>query len=355
MIYKITSKNQATQKERVYFCSYFGNGSILDSGIKQEKETVFIKQYGVREKWEVLLKIEKILDEKSYNFWNSGYWNVIGFFIWVIGLIFGLSIFSKDNINWFVLLWLFGGLPLFGLLGNGMNNLINSSFYTKLLSKKELQELLDKYKPKNYLDSSIDYDYYEKKEKILTKQERINNAKDEKFNELIDDISEKVKDIEKEDNKIFGSVENKRKAIHAIAKQNLNDNLDWLKEAGYSEKEILKIADDFEIKEQKKLTNHSAYEGRIRSNDKTKIKSALGYNCMACGINMGEKYGKYGENYIELHHKIPYSDMQENDERTLNSDDFCVLCPNCHRIIHKLNDAGDIELLKNIIEINKKL
>ena len=72
---------------------------------------------------------------------------------------------------------------------------------------------------------------------------------------------------------------------------------------------------------------------------------------MVCGKNMKDKYGDIGNGYIELHHKIPYANMAVNDTRTLNKDDFCVLCPDCHGMIHKLKDAGDLELLKTIIAI----
>ena len=46
---------------------------------------------------------------------------------------------------------------------------------------------------------------------------------------------------------------------------------------------------------------------------------------MACGKNMEESFGDIGKGYIELHHKIPYADMKENEERVLKISDF--LCP----------------------------
>lgn len=115
----------------------------------------------------------------------------------------------------------------------------------------------------------------------------------------------------------------------------------------------LGIDKSIEIQEEKRLTNHIAFEGRISNFDKNRLKQLLGYDCMACGINMAEKYGEPGYNYIELHHKVPYSQMKENDTRTLCASDFCVLCPNCHRMIHKLADAGDLETLQDIVNHNK--
>lgn len=74
---------------------------------------------------------------------------------------------------------------------------------------------------------------------------------------------------------------------------------------------------------------------------------------MACGMELKDKYGELGKGYIELHHIVPYSDMHQNDERVLKISDFYVLCPNCHSMIHKLDDVADLELLKNIVEFNK--
>ncbi len=113
------------------------------------------------------------------------------------------------------------------------------------------------------------------------------------------------------------------------------------------------VEESITIQEEKKVANHITYEGRISTKDKNKLKSILGYKCEACGTDMSAIYGKLGQNYIELHHKVPYSDMNENEARILTDKEFCVLCPNCHRMIHKLPNAGDIDLLTRIIKLNK--
>lgn len=114
------------------------------------------------------------------------------------------------------------------------------------------------------------------------------------------------------------------------------------------------IEESITIQEEKKIANHTAYEGRISTTDKNKLKAILGYKCSACGADMSKIYGDIGQHYIELHHKIPYSNIRENETRTLTEQEFCVLCPNCHRMIHKLPDAGDIDLLTRIIKLNRK-
>ena len=143
-----------------------------------------------------------------------------------------------------------------------------------------------------------------------------------------------------------------KKAARTVAKLRTH-SVDVIQRiTGVSEAQAEDIANNIEIQETKKVANHIQYEGRISIANKNKVKSILGAKCMACGKDMSEIYGDIGKNYIELHHKIPYSDMKENDTRTLSLDDFCVLCPDCHRMIHRLPDAGDIDMLARIIKIN---
>ena len=59
---------------------------------------------------------------------------------------------------------------------------------------------------------------------------------------------------------------------------------------------------------------------------------AFGYKCSACGIDFEKVYGQIGKQFIELHHIVPVSDgCAENNYKNL-----LPLCPNCHRMIHRL-------------------
>lgn len=59
-----------------------------------------------------------------------------------------------------------------------------------------------------------------------------------------------------------------------------------------------------------------------------KLKSLYKNTCQICAINMEEKYGC---SILECHHIEPFSVSQNN-----NCNNILVLCPNCHRQIHKL-------------------
>lgn len=56
-------------------------------------------------------------------------------------------------------------------------------------------------------------------------------------------------------------------------------------------------------------------------------------SCEACGMRFSEVYGRLGAGYIEAHHRIPISSL--NDGSRTNITDLAALCANCHRIIHR--------------------
>lgn len=77
-----------------------------------------------------------------------------------------------------------------------------------------------------------------------------------------------------------------------------------------------------------------------------------GTTCMACGFNFEKFYGIYGKNYIEVHHIVPLSSIDEEIEVN-PAEDLVVLCANCHRMIHrKKNHILTLSELKQLIQNN---
>jgi len=71
------------------------------------------------------------------------------------------------------------------------------------------------------------------------------------------------------------------------------------------------------------------------------------------GFDFESKYGDLGQNFIEVHHKRPLSQLTEN--KTFSFDvfkDFDVLCANCHRMIHRTNDPSNLIAFKAFIKNN---
>jgi 5-methylcytosine-specific restriction protein A len=71
--------------------------------------------------------------------------------------------------------------------------------------------------------------------------------------------------------------------------------------------------------------------------------------CAGCGFDFGKKYGKIGEGFIHVHHKVPLSNI--NNEYKLNPiTDLIPVCANCHAMIHQTQPVMSIEELKKCIE-----
>ena len=74
---------------------------------------------------------------------------------------------------------------------------------------------------------------------------------------------------------------------------------------------------------------------RHERNPKLRKKALLlhGLECMACGFNFSEFYGKIGADFIEVHHVVPLS--KSGRKMTDPLTDLIVLCANCHRMTHR--------------------
>lgn len=55
--------------------------------------------------------------------------------------------------------------------------------------------------------------------------------------------------------------------------------------------------------------------------------------CEICGFNFKTIYGKVGEDFIEAHHKVSLSSTTK--EHKVKPSDLMMVCPNCHRMLHR--------------------
>jgi len=101
----------------------------------------------------------------------------------------------------------------------------------------------------------------------------------------------------------------------------------------------------FEIKKLK-------YHLRVERNSRISklVKDKKGYICEACSFDFGDKYGSLGKDYIEAHHLLPISTLEPGKIEMDLVDDFAVLCSNCHRMIHRLDNPSNLEEFKKMIK-----
>ncbi|XXK27311.1 HNH endonuclease [Arenicellales bacterium nBUS_45] len=91
-----------------------------------------------------------------------------------------------------------------------------------------------------------------------------------------------------------------------------------------------------------RLRRHYSRErsGKLREQKKADyLRTNAKLNCEVCGFIFSENYpSELAGDYIEVHHIIPISELQEQTRTTL--DDLLLVCSNCHRMIHRTRDAG---------------
>lgn len=72
--------------------------------------------------------------------------------------------------------------------------------------------------------------------------------------------------------------------------------------------------------------------------------------CECCGLDPKRDYrfnGPPEQTPLDVHHAAPLAGLAEGESRRYRvPDDFMVLCPTCHRMIHKMENASDLRHLK---------
>lgn len=99
------------------------------------------------------------------------------------------------------------------------------------------------------------------------------------------------------------------------------------------------------LKQAKRYRIHRAIERN--SSHSRLVKKIQGTICKGCDGDLTKVYGSIADGLIEAHHLRPLSTLENNAHVELDPmTDFVVLCPNCHRVIHRQDNVGDIEGLR---------
>ncbi|MFV0516960.1 MAG: HNH endonuclease [Aminipila sp.] len=96
------------------------------------------------------------------------------------------------------------------------------------------------------------------------------------------------------------------------------------------------------IKEGKKVSVYTTVYERNPLNRKRAIEACRKNNNgklvgNVCGFNFEEYYGELGKGYIEVHHIKPLSKNNGKEVEIDPLNDLICVCPNCHRMLHRLN------------------
>jgi len=116
------------------------------------------------------------------------------------------------------------------------------------------------------------------------------------------------------------------------------------------EEEIFQVP-NLSVKEGKrKMISHFRRE-RDSKLRRLKIQSFLQGNkrliCEICAFDFEAFYGEVGRGFIEVHHYVPLSKL---DEHTLDSNEALLnlklLCANCHRMVHRGDPVAMFDTLQ---------
>jgi 5-methylcytosine-specific restriction enzyme A len=70
--------------------------------------------------------------------------------------------------------------------------------------------------------------------------------------------------------------------------------------------------------------------------------------CEVCSFDFKATYGDIGDGFAECHHRTPLSQLNADAKTYLK--DLALVCANCHRMLHRMNDPSDLVGLRNNLE-----
>lgn len=110
-----------------------------------------------------------------------------------------------------------------------------------------------------------------------------------------------------------------------------------------------------EGEERKRVVEHSRREYWERDSKAAKdAKANADYKCEACHTRMEDRYGEIGKEYAEAHHLIPLATLKAKKVK-IGEGDLKCLCPNCHRMIHRLIGKGKLDGPEAFEELKKRV
>ena len=111
-------------------------------------------------------------------------------------------------------------------------------------------------------------------------------------------------------------------------------------------------ADYYEGEEGRVLTRIHRYRerdtGLVRRKKEITMKECGTLVCEVCDFNFESVYGDRGRGFMECHHRKPLSELSLSGELTTIAD-LSLICPNCHRMIHKSRPWLSIEELRELV------
>jgi 5-methylcytosine-specific restriction protein A len=80
-------------------------------------------------------------------------------------------------------------------------------------------------------------------------------------------------------------------------------------------------------------------------------KRVHGTRCQVqgCGKRLSDRYAEAGEGYIEAHHLTRFAELDGRPTELNPATDFAVVCPDCHRMIHRRKEPYTLDEVSAMI------
>jgi hypothetical protein len=93
------------------------------------------------------------------------------------------------------------------------------------------------------------------------------------------------------------------------------------------------------------------FRAERNSSASRQVKEIQGSVCKACDTDLEAAFGEMGPRCIEAHHLHPLSKLKIDEAREYDfKTDFAVLCANCHRMIHRMEDPSDLKAFRKFLK-----
>jgi hypothetical protein len=97
---------------------------------------------------------------------------------------------------------------------------------------------------------------------------------------------------------------------------------------------------------QRRLVLHLQRE-RNQTLVRRKKKHAVSLDCEVCGFSFSHAYGGLADEYCEVHHLLPLSEVEHTGRTKL--EDLVILCANCHRVVHLRNPPLTLDEVRGML------
>ncbi|HGM3947651.1 HNH endonuclease [Clostridioides difficile] len=152
------------------------------------------------------------------------------------------------------------------------------------------------------------------------------------------------------DSEVFHTTKSKKDIFYLVGEK--GDGHWGLREFAPHDNDVDITEDDEGFPEgKKKLRTHICRERNYKVIKEAKKRYKDNYGkiiCEVCDFDFEEVYGDIGSDFIEGHHIVPVSELEEGS--TTRVEDICLVCSNCHKMLHRKRPWLKSEELKYILK-----